>query len=60
YTLAIEQVKSAQAAAAQAQAQAAAAPKINLADAIDELETDFNSVDESEAIEKIKNWIESA
>ena len=55
YTLAIEQVKN-QAAAAQAKAEA---PKINLADAIDELETDFNSVDENEAIEKIKNWIES-
>ncbi|MBR2068218.1 MAG: hypothetical protein IJ877_00515 [Candidatus Gastranaerophilales bacterium] len=63
YTLAIEQVKSAQAAAAQAQAQAAQAqamPRFNLSDAIDELETDFNAVDESEAIEKIKNWIESA
>ena len=34
-------------------------PKYNLADAIDDLETDFNSVDEEEAIEKIKNWIES-
>ena len=34
--------------------------KHNLSDVIDELETDFNSIDENEAIEKIKNWIESA
>ena len=58
YTLAIEQVKSAQAAQAQ-QAQTVTIPKVNFAEAIDELETDFNSVDETEAIEKIKNWIES-
>ena len=58
YTLAIEQVKSAQA-AAQAKAQSMQMPKANLADALDELEADFNSVDEGEAIEKIKNWIES-
>lgn len=58
YTLAIEQVKSAQAAAAKS-ASNANIQKLNLADAIDELETDFNSVDEAEAIEKIKNWIES-
>ena len=56
YTLALEQVKNAQQAAAEARANA---PKINISEAIDELETDFNSVDESEAIEKIKNWIES-
>ena len=56
YTLAIEQVKSAQAAQAKANASA---PRNNLADALDELETDFNSIDEAEAIEKIKNWIES-
>ena len=56
YTLALEQVKNAQAEAIQAQRTS---PKINIADAIDELETDFNSVDEGEAIEKIKNWIES-
>ena len=34
--------------------------KYNLSEAIDELESDFNSLDENEAIEKIKNWIESA
>lgn len=56
YTLALEQVKSAQEAAL----QAASAPRANLDEALDELETDFNSVDENEAIEKIKNWIESA
>ena len=39
---------------------AQSAPKHNLSDAIDELESDFNSMDENEAIEKIKNWIESA
>ena len=32
----------------------------NLTDAINELESDFNSMDENEAIEKIKNWIENA
>ena len=50
YALALEQAKS----------MAAAAPKNHLSDAIDELESDFNSMDENEAIEKIKNWIESA
>ena len=50
YALALEQAKS----------MAQAAPKYNLSDAIDELETDFNSMDENEAIEKIKNWIENA
>ena len=50
YALALEQAKS----------MAAAAPKSHLTDAIDELESDFNSMDENEAIEKIKNWIESA
>lgn len=53
YALALEQAKS------MAQ-QASAAKKGNLAEAIDELESDFNSLDENEAIEKIKNWIESA
>ena len=50
YALALEQAKS---------AVAKAVPKRNLADAIEELESDFNSIDENEAIEKIKNWIES-
>ena len=50
YALALEQAKS----------MAQSAPKHNLSDAIDELESDFNSMDENEAIEKIKNWIESA
>ena len=49
YALALEQAKS----------MAVAAPKNHLTDAIDELESDFNSMDENEAIEKIKNWIES-
>lgn len=52
YALALEQAKSA--------AAATKAPKHNLSDAIDELESDFNSMDENEAIEKIKNWIENA
>ncbi len=51
YALALEQAKS---------AAAATKPKHNLSDAIDELESDFNSMDENEAIEKIKNWIENA
>ena len=50
YALALEQAKSV----------AQSAPRHNLSDVIDELETDFNSIDENEAIEKIKNWIESA
>jgi len=50
YALALEQAKS----------MSTAVPKNNLSDAIDELESDFNSMDENEAIEKIKNWIESA
>ena len=50
YALALEQAKS----------MAKAAPRHDLTDAIDELESDFNSMDENEAIEKIKNWIESA
>ena len=50
YALALEQAKS----------MAQAAPKHNLSDAINELESDFNSIDENEAIEKIKNWIENA
>lgn len=50
YALAIEQAKS----------MAKPNTKNNLSDAIDELESDFNSMNENEAIEKIKNWIESA
>ena len=50
YALALEQAKS----------MASKAPRHNLSDAIDELETDFNAIDENEAIEKIKNWIENA
>lgn len=51
YALALEQAKS----------MAQNAPrKTGLSEAIDELESDFNSMDENEAIEKIKNWIESA
>ena len=50
YALALEQAKS----------MAQATPKHNLSDAINELESDFNSIDENEAIEKIKNWIENA
>jgi len=56
YTLAIEQVKNAQ---KEAQMKSATAPKYNFTEALDELETDFNSIDESEAVEKIKNWIEN-
>ena len=59
YTLALEQVKNAQAEAAKASANNTSALGIKFEDAIDELETDFDSVDETEAIEKIKNWIES-
>ena len=52
YALALEQVKS--------QAMAQNKPKQHdLSNAISELESDFNSLDENEAIEKIKNWIES-
>ena len=53
YTLALEQVKT-------AQIQPQNNSKYNLSETIDELESDFNSMDENEAIEKIKNWIESA
>ena len=53
YALAIEQAKS----MASAQTNNS---RYNLAEAIDELETDFNAIDENEAIEKIKNWIENA
>ena len=62
YALAIEQVKTAQEEAAEAiaKAQAKMGSKSSFADTLDELESDFNSVDEAEAIEKIKNWIESA
>jgi len=54
YALAIEQAKTA----------ALAAPKNNknrgdLQEALSELETDFNSMDENEAVEKIKNWIDN-
>ncbi len=52
YALALEQAKSA--------AAVTKAPRHNLSDAIDELESDFNSMDENEAIENIKNWIENA
>ena len=52
YALALEQAKS------MASAKTSA-PRSDLIDAIDELESDFNSMDENEAIEKIKNWIES-
>lgn len=50
YALAMEQAKS----------MAQQAPKNDLGDVIGELESDFNSIDENEAIEKIKNWIENA
>lgn len=53
YALALEQAKS------MATANAAA-PRGDLIDAIDELESDFNSMDENEAIEKLKNWIDNA
>ena len=57
YTLALEQVKSAQ---QEVMAQARqSAPKTSFADALEELEGDFNAIDENEAIENIKNWIES-
>lgn len=65
YALAIEQVKTAQQAAEAAAASASAQGNTkqnsisNLYDTIDELESDFNSIDEYEAVEKIKNWIES-
>lgn len=52
YALALEQAKS------MANAKSSAS-RNSLIDAIDELESDFNSMDENEAIEKIKNWIES-
>ncbi len=54
YTLALEQAKNL------ANTQTPNANRNNLAEAIDELESDFNSMDENEAIEKLKNWIESA
>ena len=57
YALALEQAKSMATAAA---STANAAPRNDLYDAIDELESDFNSMDENEAIEKIKNWIDNA
>jgi len=56
YTLALEQVKSQ--AVAQQQTQPQRSSVLN--EAISELEADFNSMDENDAIEKIKNWIESA
>ena len=49
YALALEQAKS----------MAQTKPNNALTNAIEELESDFNSMDENEAIEKIKNWIES-
>ena len=51
YALALEQAKS--------MAAAQTTPRGDLVDAIDELESDFNSMDENEAVEMIKNWIES-
>ena len=54
YALALEQAKS------MATAAAATMPRADLSDAIDELESDFNSMDENEAIEKLKNWIDNA
>lgn len=63
YTLALEQVKTAQeeaVAAARAQAAQQRTPTSVLADTIDELESDFNSLDENDAIEKLKNWIDNA
>lgn len=56
YTLALEQVKS-QAMVAQSQTPQRSNA---LSEAISELESDFNSMDENDAIEKLKNWIESA
>lgn len=50
YALALEQAKS----------MSKAGPRYNLDEAIDELESDFNSMDENEAVEKLKNWIENA
>ena len=52
YALALEQAKTL--------ATSNARPRSHLNEAINELESDFNSMDENEAIEKIKNWIESA
>lgn len=54
YALALEQAKTA---AQNAPRQTA---RGNLSEAINELESDFNSMDENEAIEKIKSWIENA
>ena len=54
YALALEQAKS------MATATAATAPRPDITDAIEELESDFNSMDENEAIEKLKNWIDNA
>ena len=53
YTLALEQVKSQAMVAAQSQAPQRSNA---LSEAISELESDFNSMDENDAIEKIKNW----
>ena len=50
YTLALEQAKT---------MASSANSRNGLIEAIDELESDFNSMDENEAIEKLKNWIES-
>lgn len=54
YALALEQAKTA------AQGINRQSSRGNLGEAINELETDFNSMDENEAIEKIKSWIENA
>jgi len=53
YALALEQAKSMAVANA-------TATRPDISEAIDELESDFNSMDENEAIEKLKNWIDNA
>ena len=63
----IEQQNLHAAAIAQAQAQGAAAPQAapeavsnsDIKDTLDELSMDFGELDENEAAEKLKNWIES-
>lgn len=54
YALAIEQAKTAAQSAPRAQRN-----RGDLEEALNELETDFNSMDENEAVEKIKNWIDN-
>lgn len=53
YALALEQAKS------MANASATLS-RTDISEAIDELESDFNSMDENEAVEKLKNWIDNA